>query len=353
MKHEGYNPTAGNNSYQYKYNGKELQTESGMLDYGFRQYMPELGRFGVLDPLAETTFQPYSYASNNPISYIDFLGLKALPPTNSAGYTNGQIWTDGEDWWKRIDGGWKNTKRDETVIDEVTIPHELRALASNPSSIMSVNCTACYNGMGMNPGITLPPPSNIGIPDSFYQPVLHNGSAMMIGGHGDILGLYDIGGQIISTWEPKNQYLAMAVGLFAAVALKRPALAKVDAYAGVKEASAYLQKAGVPRLYRKQIIESFEIGTISLQTAGKSTYGLRFYGGAAKESGRYLFPTFDNLINRKGLALPPSWNSMLGIKQFQVSPGATYIFGRAASQGGIYTGGSYQMYINDLSNLIK
>ncbi|GAA5102624.1 hypothetical protein GCM10023210_43810 [Chryseobacterium ginsengisoli] len=36
LKHEGYNPTAGNLSYQYKYNGKELQTETGMYDYGAR-----------------------------------------------------------------------------------------------------------------------------------------------------------------------------------------------------------------------------------------------------------------------------------------------------------------------------
>ncbi|WP_312079463.1 DUF6443 domain-containing protein, partial [Chryseobacterium sp.] len=33
LKHEGYNATAGNPSYQYKYNGKELQ-ETGMYDYG-------------------------------------------------------------------------------------------------------------------------------------------------------------------------------------------------------------------------------------------------------------------------------------------------------------------------------
>jgi hypothetical protein len=44
---------------------------------------------------------------------------------------------------------------------------------------------------------------------------------------------------------------------------------------------------------------------------------------------------------------------MSGFKQFQIAPSSTYIFGRAASQGGIYTGGSYQMYINDLKNLIK
>lgn len=97
LKHQGYSFLTGNPAYNYQYNSKELQKKTGWNDYGARMYMSDIGRWGVIDPLAETSrrFTPYNYAFNNPISFIDPDGRRAMSPAekdpSSMGFGNGML----------------------------------------------------------------------------------------------------------------------------------------------------------------------------------------------------------------------------------------------------------------------
>jgi RHS repeat-associated protein len=55
------------------FTGHELDTESGMIYAGARYYMPNIGRWTSVDPLAGEFpgWSPYNYGFNNPLSYVD------------------------------------------------------------------------------------------------------------------------------------------------------------------------------------------------------------------------------------------------------------------------------------------
>ncbi len=63
----------------YLFNGKELQTEFGYenYDYGARHFDAQLGRWHVIDPMAESYYSqsPYHFSGNNPIYFVDNNGM--------------------------------------------------------------------------------------------------------------------------------------------------------------------------------------------------------------------------------------------------------------------------------------
>lgn len=73
----------------YKFTGKERDSESGLDNFGFRYNSSSLGRFMSPDPVMASgrvenpqTWNRYTYVLNNPLRFIDPLGLFASPAYN-------------------------------------------------------------------------------------------------------------------------------------------------------------------------------------------------------------------------------------------------------------------------------
>ncbi|MCF2500431.1 DUF6443 domain-containing protein [Dyadobacter chenhuakuii] len=120
-------PAVRNGVNRYLYNNKELQVGSGYLDYGARMYMPEIGRWGVVDPMSEIYEggSPYNYVFDNPINWTDPDGRCPTCPQGDEAkktYAEGAIVTNQY-------GSWTWTGSDWQTNSATSVPSGSQAMA--------------------------------------------------------------------------------------------------------------------------------------------------------------------------------------------------------------------------------
>jgi len=115
---------------RYKFNGKELQDDHDLdwHDYGARMYDAQIGRWHVVDPMADERnwLSPYNYVQNNPMMRVDPTGALDEPVYDSngryrgdtkEGFTGEVIIYDGKEDFSKISKGELLSKKGAYTYD--------------------------------------------------------------------------------------------------------------------------------------------------------------------------------------------------------------------------------------------
>jgi RHS repeat-associated protein len=326
---------------------------TGFTLLGARHYDPGTGTFLSVDPELSpgvpAQFNAYVYSGNNPVTWADPSGRNWFA----------DVWKGATKW---VD---QNKAEIGGLVAGVLVTSGCLALTGGGGSLACFIAGGAAAGAVTNAWKQLQSGKKFDV-GSFARDTLTGGAL------GGVLG--PVAGALGKVVAPAVSRFVGAVGnAFKPAVSKLPAAFKPAAsagarpatsgssnpaaatqgssFAGVREASALLKEAGVPRQYRKEILESFDRATISVNQAGTSTFGIRFYsssGVGSQARGRYLTPTLP--ATRDALALPGA-NAMSGIAQFQLRPGSVYIAGRVAPAFG-HQGGGIQWFVPNLDDLI-
>lgn len=111
--------------------------------------------------------------------------------------------------------------------------------------------------------------------------------------------------------------------------------------------SAYItQHGGTPKNV-KDTLAAFK-GNPKLKNVSSGTKVYRYWGGKAKEIGRWVTPnTYSDPI--KSLALNPAWgNTASNVSTLVFNQNATVLVGKVAAQGAL-SGGGIQWFVGNLS----
>jgi RHS repeat-associated protein len=65
-----------NSGMNLGYTGKPYDTATGLYNYGYRDYQPEVARFTTVDPIRDGA-NWFAYVNNDPVNYVDPWGLES------------------------------------------------------------------------------------------------------------------------------------------------------------------------------------------------------------------------------------------------------------------------------------
>lgn len=130
-------PNGNSTAQKWGYNGKEREQALGLnvIETDWRQYDPAIGRFNVVDAMAEMGSQldksPYAFAWNNPIFYGDPSGLC---PTCPDGAKNGDTHMWGGQEFTFNDGQWSHSLDEVNITKERNLFGRIKALQTKGSA---------------------------------------------------------------------------------------------------------------------------------------------------------------------------------------------------------------------------
>src|SRR5262249_37016282 len=81
----------------WRYRGKRVDKEVGLINFGQRYYDPEIGRWISPDPAGNVDGPNlYAFAHNNPMTYVDYFGLAAEMNENQSKEFSGYFYGEYE-----------------------------------------------------------------------------------------------------------------------------------------------------------------------------------------------------------------------------------------------------------------
>ena len=311
----------------YRFNGKELDEETGLYYYGARYMNPVTSMWYGVDPLCEeyVASGAYVYCVGNPITLIDPDGQKGLPHS-IAGYFKG-VYNSISNTVEMVKHPLKTAK---AVGEAVMHPKQTARNMYYAAKSRYNEFNTCDDG--------------------------HRRGEIAGEAAGDIAQLL-VGGPVA---ESAVKGVVKATASTAKVVVY--STKALDTAIKVMRSSNVISKgeAAVLDLMGEKAVGQLKNfrGTVKVIELTNDVKLSRYYGGNAQPVGRYLSNgPISKIIDRVGLALPGEFNLMSGVAEIMVPKGTKMIKGTVGAQakeyGFPFYGGRTQYYSPSLENFVR